>query len=404
MTSALLKPSMLITPAGRTQRFTESTIREMSRLAAQYQATNLAQGMPNFPCLDVLKQAAADAINADINQYSFTWGDARLREAIAAKVATYNGLTYNPETEITVTCGAAEGLAGSLLAFVEPGDEVIILEPFYENYLPNVVLAGGIPKTVALEAPTPENPTWHLNEATLREAFNDKTKVILLNSPHNPTGKVFTLAEMTLIAELCQRYNVLCISDEIYEHMVYDGERHVCMASLPGMRERTITLNSLSKTYSITGWRVGWMLAAPALTHALRKVHDFMTTCAPAPLQRAGVTALGFEQHYYDTLLAGYEERRQAIITMLDDLGIEFAQPQGAYYLLADVTDVCERQHLPNDRAFAEWLCKEHQVAVVPGSGFFHTTQPKRYYVRVCYSKTLETLTDAGKKLAALKA
>ncbi|MFN8614783.1 MAG: aminotransferase class I/II-fold pyridoxal phosphate-dependent enzyme [Vampirovibrionales bacterium] len=400
MTTSL--DSLLIQPASRTQRFSESTIREMSRLAAQYNATNLAQGMPNFSAPEWLKEAATQAIANNINQYSFTWGDAKLREAIAHKVLTHNGLHYHPDTEITITCGAAEGLAGALLAFVEPGDEVIILEPFYENYVPNVVLAGGIPKTVCLIPPTDQQPTWQLDEDALRNAFSHKTKAILLNTPHNPTGKVFTRGELTTIAGLCQQYNALCITDEIYEHLVYEGE-HICMASIDGMRDRTITLNALSKTYSVTGWRVGWMLAAPPLTQALRKVHDFLTTCAPAPFQRAGVVALNAPHSYYNELLTGYQERRATLMQLLTNLAIPYGIPQGAYYVLADVSAISQHYHLASDRDFGEWLCREHGVAVVPGSGFFHSTQPSSTYVRVCYSKTLATLMDAGQKLSALK-
>ncbi len=376
--------------------FAPSAIREMSRLAAEYKATNLAQGLPDFPCPQELKEAAKAAIDDNINQYSYTWGDARFRAAIAKKTQHWRGLHYNPDTEITVTCGAAEALNAAMLSLVGAGDEVIIFEPYYENYLPNTSLAGATPVYVPLIA-----PDWHIDEAALKAAFNDKTKVLILNTPHNPTGKVFSKDELTMMATLCQQYNVVVIADEIYEHMTYDGAEHVSMASIEGMRERTVVLNALSKTYSVTGWRVGWAMAPEKLSEPLRRVHDFLTVCAPAPFQRAGIHALQLPDSYYHELNANYANKRQAAMDVLDSVNLPYATPQGAYYMLADIS-----RYSDDDVKFAQQLVQEVGVAVVPGSGFFSgSAYGKQYghkYVRVCYSKSPQTIATAKEKLQVL--
>lgn len=373
----------------------------MSRLAAQYKATNLAQGLPDFPCPPELKTAAHEAIDTNINQYSYTWGDTRFRQAIAEKTKTWQpGLNYDPDTEITVTCGAAEALNAAMLSLAGVGDEVIILEPYYENYTPNVLLAKATPRYVSLLPPDDNNDQWQLDEAALRAAFNDNTKVIILNSPHNPTGKVFTREELQLIADLCQQWDVVCISDEIYEHMTYGGAAHVSIATLPGMRERTVVLNALSKTYSVTGWRVGWALAPAHLSERLRNIHDFLTVCAPAPFQRAGIEALSLPESYYRDLANLYNEKRLAAMDVLDSVGITYAIPQGAYYILADI----RRFGYATDRQFSEYLVKDVGVAVVPGSGFFSEANQAvgHGFVRVCYSKSMDTLQTAKERLQVL--
>lgn len=380
--------------AEKTHHFGESVIREMSRVAARYKATNLAQGLPDFPCPDDLKDEACKAIQDNINQYSFTWGDTKFREAIVEKTQRTQGLTYDIDTEVTVTCGAAEALNATLMALINPGDEVIILEPFYENYIPNVILAGGTPKFVKL------NPSdWSIDAEALSAAFTDKTKAILLNSPHNPTGRVFNQDDLNTIASLCQQYNVVCITDEIYEHILYDNAEHVCMARLEGMRERTVVINALSKTYSITGWRVGYVLAPPPITHVIRKIHDFLTVCAPAPFQRAGVHALNLPESYYTHLNELYADKRTRIMQTLNEVGIPFVEPKGAYYILGDIS----KYGHATDTEFCHWLAKEIGVAMVPGSGFFSNPEDGYGYARICYSKSSETLSKAHDQLLALK-
>jgi aminotransferase len=379
--------------AEKTTHFGESVIREMSRYAARFNATNLAQGLPDFPCPDELKDAACHAIQGNINQYSFTWGDTKLRQAIVDKTERSQGLQYDIDTEVTVTCGAAEALNATLMGLINPGDEVIILEPFYENYIPNVILAGGVPKFVKL------NPIdWSIDSEALAAAFNDKTKVILLNSPHNPTGRVFDQHDLNTISALCEKYNVVCVTDEIYEHILYDGAEHICMARVEGMRERTVVINALSKSYSITGWRIGYVLAPPAITHVIRKVHDFLTVCAPAPLQRAGVTALNLPDSYYSNLQDQYNIKRDTIMKTLTEVGINFVKPSGAYYILGDIS----RFNFATDTKFCEYLAEEIGVAMVPGSGFYSHKEDGYKHVRICYSKSPDTLAKAHEQLLAL--
>lgn len=378
----------------KADQINESVIREMTRVALQHQAVNLAQGFPDFACPPELKEAACEAIAQDINQYAITWGDRLFRQAIAEKVHWYLGLTVDPETDITVTCGSTEAMAATMLALVDPGDEVIVFEPYYENYGPDAILAGATPRYVTLHP-----PDWTFDEAELRQAFSDRTKAIIVNTPHNPTGKVFSRAELTVIAELCQQWDVLAFTDEIYEHILYDNTEHVALATLPGMGDRTVTINGLSKTYSVTGWRVGYILAAPELTNAIRKIHDFLTVAAPSPLQRAGVAAMNLPPTYYENLATTYQGKRRFIAQLLDDINIPYFQPQGAYYMLADIS----RFGFANSVEFTYHLIQEIGVAVIPATSFFSQPELGRSLVRFCFSKTPETLAAAKEKLLKLK-
>ncbi len=381
--------------SNRADQFQESVIREMSRLSAQHKAVNLAQGLPDFPCPPELKEAVTRAVLDDVNQYAITWGDKALRQSLADQFKKFTGLTVEPETDITVCCGATEAMVATMLALVDVDDEVIVFEPFYENYGPDSILCGAKPRYVKLHA-----PDWTFDEADLAEAFNDKTRAIIINTPHNPTGKVFSLEEMTAIAKLCQKHNVLAFTDEIYEHILYDGAKHVSMAALPGMAELTVTINSLSKTYSVTGWRVGWAIASPELTLPIRKVHDFLTVGAPAPLQRAGVTAINMPDKYYDELKAKYTERRTMMLDILDGVGIPYFKPQGAYYAFCDISKL----GFKSDMDFTKHLVKDIGVAVVPGGSFFGPDAENRHnYVRFCFSRKDETMLAAKERLAKLK-
>ena len=378
----------------RTAQFTESVIREMTRLAILHDAVNLAQGFPDFAAPVDLKRAAIQAIEADHNQYSITWGAKPFRQAIAYKYASTYGLELDPETEITACCGATEGMAASLLATTNPGDEVIVFEPFYESYHPDTLLCGAERKLVKLHA-----PDWHIDFDELRRAFSPRTKAIIVNTPHNPTGKVFSHEELMQIASLCQEFDALAITDEIYEHIVYDGLRHIPMITLPGMRERTILINSLSKTFSVTGWRVGWLAAAPELTTAIRKVHDFLTVNAPTPLQYAGTIALTEQHDYFSNLSEVYTGRRHAAIEMLENAGFRCFRPSGAYYVMTDISDF----GVSDDVAFARRLVENYGVAGVPGSSFYFDKRSGSTQIRFCFCKNYETLNRAGQKLAGLR-
>jgi aspartate/methionine/tyrosine aminotransferase len=313
-----------------TQRFSESVIREMTRVARQTPGSiNLAQGFPDFPARDDIKEKACDAIKKDINQYSITWGAKVLRDAIVAKVKRFNRIDADPETQVTVTCGATEAMMSSLRAVINPGDEVVIFEPFYENYGPDCLLSGAKPRFLRLEP-----PGWSFDEDALSSMFNEKTKAIIINTPNNPTGKVFSRDELTVIADLCQQHDCLAITDEIYEHIIYDGHEHVSIASLPGMADRTITINSISKTYSLTGWRVGWAIASPRITAEIKKVHDFLTVGAAAPLQEAAAFALGLGQDYYDGLAKFYKNARDMLYKELQGTVLQPWKPAGAYYIM----------------------------------------------------------------------
>ena len=380
--------------AKRTSTFTESVIREMTRIANQHEAINLAQGFPDFPMPEPMKEAACAAINGDINQYAVTWGSAALRLAIAAKYRKWYAMEVDPNAEVTVTCGATEAMASVFMALVDPGDEVIILEPFYENYGPDAILAGAAPVFVPLE-----RPNWTLDPDRLKKAFTKRTKAIVLNTPHNPTGRVFTRAEMTMIAELCQRYDAWVITDEPYEHIRYAGDHHV-MATFPGMRDRTITISSLSKTFSCTGWRLGYAVAPRTQTAAIRKVHDFLTVGAPAPLQASGAIGFAFDADYFNHLALDYKARLNMLAPVLRDVGFSFTMPEGAYYLFADFTKISRE----DDVTFAKWLVEEVGVATVPGSSFYNNKKDGRHFVRFAFCKKFETMKRAADRLATLPA
>jgi len=377
----------------RTRHFTESVIREMTRLAIQHGAVNLAQGFPDFSAPEALKDAARQAITRDYNQYAITWGAKSLRNAIAAKYKRSYGLELDPETEITVCCGSTEGMIDSLTAVTNPGDEVIIFEPFYENYGPDTKLCGAQPPFVRLHP-----PDWSFDPEELRAAFTKNTKAIIVNTPNNPTGKVFSRTELELIAALCQEFDTLAITDEIYEHITYDGAQHIPMITLPGMRERTILVNSTSKTFAVTGWRVGWVVAARDLTDSIRKVHDFVTVGAAAPLQEACAEALSFGQEYYLQLGVEYNERRQMILQMLESAGFRTYAPRGAYYVITDISGF----GFADDVTFIRHLIEHAGVAAVPGSSFYHDPQHGSQQIRFCFCKKYETLERAGKQLLKL--
>ncbi len=378
----------------RTARFTESVIREMTRLALQHGAVNLAQGFPDFSAPDELKRAACDAINADVNQYAITWGAGPFREAIAAKYRRWYGLDYDPEREVTVCCGSTEGMIASLLAVTNPGDEIVVFEPFYENYRPDALLCGAETRLVTLHP-----PDWTFDPAELRRAFSPRTRAIVLNTPNNPTGKVLTRAELETIAALCIEFDALAITDEIYEHILYDGASHVPIATLPHMRERTLVVNSMSKTWAVTGWRTGWVLGPADLSDGVRKVHDFLTVGAAAPLQQAGVTALNMADSYYANLAHEYAERRDLLLGVLEHAGFRCCRPQGAYYIMCDISTF----GFKDDVSFARHLLEDAGVAAVPGSSFFDQRERGRQLVRFCFCKRRETLEEAGSRLARLQ-
>lgn len=374
-------------------RFTESVIREMTRLANQHGAVNLSQGFPDFPAPEPIKAAAAAAVMADVNQYAITWGAKRLRDALVAKQERFTGLRFDPEREVTVCCGATECMASVALALVDPGDEVVVFEPFYENYGPDAILSGAVPRFVRLR-----EPDWSFDPAELAAAFNSRTRAIIVNTPNNPTGKVFTRAELETIAELCRQWDVVCITDEIYEHILYDGTEHIGMATLDGMRDRTVTISGLSKTWSLTGWRIGWCLAPPDLTQAIRKVHDFLTVGAPAPLQEAAVTALEMPDSYYTALADGYRERRALLVPILEAAGFRAFVPRGAYYVMTDISGF----GFPDDVTFARWLVSEVGVAGVPGSSFHSDPAAGSQRLRFHFARRRETLDAAAERLKSL--
>jgi aminotransferase len=376
--------------SARTADFKESVIREMTRHAVNHGAVNLAQGFPDFPAPIDIKQAAIDAINADYNQYPITWGVKPFREAIARKYLRTYGMEIDPEREITVCCGATEAMIAALLAVTDPGDEIVVFEPYYENYHPDALLCGAVRKLVTLHA-----PDWRFDPDELRRAFSARTKAIVINTPNNPTGKVFSRDELTCIASLCQEFDALAITDEIYEHITYDGLRHIPIATLPGMRERTITINSMSKTFSVTGWRVGWAIAPPEITNTVRKVHDFLTVGAATPMQHAGIMALDLPDSYFDGLSAEYDGRRKAAMTMLEAAGFRCFTPGGAYYVMCDISGFGAK----NDVEFAMDLVDRVGVAGVPGSSFYLNPALGAKQIRFCFCKKYETLAAAGERL-----
>jgi len=381
----------------RVQGFTESVIREMTRVSAQYGGVNLAQGFPNFAPPRVLVEAAHRALDGDFHQYAITWGARNLREAIAQKFERFYGHRVDPERQVTVCCGSTEAMLSTLLAVLDPGDEIVIFEPFYENYGPGSIISGAKPVFVPLEP-----PDFSFDPDRLARAFTPRTRAIVFNSPNNPTGKVFSLRELELIAELCQRHNVIAITDEIYEHMVYDGLRHIPIATLPGMADRTVTISGVSKSYSVTGWRIGYTISPPEIAVGIRRAHDFVTVGAPAPLQEAAVTALNLPDSYYVSLREAYQARRDLLRGQLDKAGFRTFEPQGAYYILTECAHFLERYGLPDDTAFAMYLIKEVGVATVPGSSFYAHPELGRTKIRFCFPKTDDVLLEAGQRLQRL--
>ncbi len=379
--------------ARRTHSFTESVIRGMTRMAMQHDAINLAQGFPNFAAPEVLKEAAMQAIRDDINQYSVTWGARRLRQALVRKYAEWYDLEVDPETELTVCCGATEAMASTLMAIVDPGEEVIVLEPFYENYGPDAVLCGAKPVFLPMPLGQP------LDMDRVAATFSRRTRAIIINTPNNPTGHVFSREELEGISELCREHDAYAVTDEIYEHILYDGE-HIPIATLPDMHDRAITISGASKTFSVTGWRIGTIVAPPDVTDAIRKVHDFLTVGAPAPLQEGVAAALeSLGPEYYSGLAASYRARRDLMHAGLVEAGFRCAPPAGAYYILADFSDISS--HL--DDEFAERLVREVGVASVPGSSFYSRPQDGRTMVRFAFCKTEELLADAAGRLRRIR-
>jgi aspartate/methionine/tyrosine aminotransferase len=383
----------------KVSQFTESVIREMTRQAMLYGAVNLAQGFPDFAAPADIKEAAQRAVAGDVNQYAITWGAKNLRNAIARQMGVWQGIAVDPEKEITVCCGSTEAMISTLLAVCNAGDEVVVFEPFYENYGPDAVLSGARPRFVKLRPPASDGGEWNFDEQELRAAFGKHTKAIILNTPNNPTGKVFTRTELELIRDLCVEFDVLAITDEIYEHILYDGTKHISMASLDGMRERTVTINGMSKTYSVTGWRVGWAVAPEKITNAIRKVHDFLTVGAPAPLQEAGAAALSLPAEYYAKLAEGYRTRRDHLIPELNAAGFKCFLPRGAYYVMTDISAF----GFNDDISFTKYLVKDVGVAAVPGSSFYRDPRDGSRQVRFAFCKKLETLDAAAEKLRKLR-
>lgn len=382
--------------------FTESVIREMSREAVKHGAVNLGQGFPDWAAPEDIKQKAIEAINADHNQYAVTWGVKEFRDAIAKKTMWFLGMDLDPDTEITVTCGSTEGMIAAMMATVDPGEEVIVFEPFYENYAPDAILSDATPRYVPLYR---SEDGFVFDRAELRAAFNENTKAIIICNPNNPTGKVFTREELEFIADLCKEFDALCFTDEIYEHITYgieeDGDPldHISMATLSGMRDRTVVVNSLSKTYSVTGWRVGYCIAPPEITGAIRKVHDFLTVGAANPLQHAGAYALSLPPSYYEHLQREYQRKRDMIVPELINAGFKCDLPAGAYYVMADISDF----GFPNDVEFTKYLIREIGVAVVPGSSFYSDPTLGSQMVRFCFCKKDETLDAAAERLSKLR-
>lgn len=380
-----------------TETFTESVIREMTRICDEVGGYNLSQGFPDFECPKEIKEAAIKAINDDWNQYPVTFGEPELREAISKKVSKYNNINCNPQTTITVTCGATEAMIATLKAIINPGDEIIVFEPFYENYGPDGILSGSTPRYVTLNA-----PDWSYSIEELESSFNKKTKAIIINTPNNPTGKVFSRSELEDIASLCMKWDVYAVTDEIYEHILYDGSEHISIATIPGMEDRTITINSISKTYSVTGWRVGWAIANKVITERIRKVHDFLTVGAPTPLQHAAVRALDFSDEYYVSLKSHYKKARSYIFDALINAGFKPIKPKGAYYIIADTKELMDNFKVKDDFSFSRELIKRTKVATVPGSSFYSKSEKGITQVRFCFCKKWETLKEVKKLLDRL--
>jgi aspartate/methionine/tyrosine aminotransferase len=382
-----------LTGSKKATQFTESVIREMTRLSDLHGGVNLSQGFPDFPAPAAIKRAACAAIEADINQYAVTWGARPLREAVAREFTRRYGVSVVPDEQVTICCGSTEAMMSTMMAIIDPGDEVVVFEPFYENYGPDAILSGATPRYVTLH-----EPDWTFDPDELAAAFNEHTKAIIINTPNNPTGKVFSREELETIAALCRKWDAVAISDEIYEHIVYDGHTHVPIASIEGMADRTVTINGLSKTYSVTGWRVGWAISPPSLTGAIRKVHDFLTVGAAAPLQEAGAVALGLPQQYYRDLASRYRKQRDVLLEILERHHFTCYKPYGAYYIMTDISTF----GFADDVEFARYLVKEIGVAAVPGSSFYKDPAKGRTKLRFCYCKRDETLQEADRRLTKL--
>jgi aspartate/methionine/tyrosine aminotransferase len=382
-----------LTGSKKATQFTESVIREMTRLNQLYGGVNLSQGFPDFPAPAAVKEAACEAIRADINQYAVTWGARPLREAIAREFTRRYGLNIIADEQVTVSCGSTEAMMATMMAIIDPGDEVVIFEPFYENYGPDAILSGAIPHYVTLH-----EPDWTFDPDELAAAFNEKTKAVILNTPNNPTGKVFSREELETIATLCRKWDAVAISDEIYEHIIYDGLRHVPIATIEGMADRTVTINGLSKTYSVTGWRVGWTISPASLTGAIRKVHDFLTVGAAAPLQEAGAVALSLPEEYYQRLAADYQRRRDVLLDILGRHRFTCYKPYGAYYIMTDIAGF----GYDDDVEFARFLVRDVGVAAVPGSSFYKNEAAGRTKLRFCFCKRDETMQEADRRLVKL--
>jgi aminotransferase len=386
-------PPSKVRPSRKAASFTESVIREMTRLAIEHDAINLSQGYPDFAAPIELKEAARQAIADDINQYPLTWGAEAFREAIAAKYRDLYGMSWvDPLVHVTVTCGSTEAMIAAMLGVLDPGDEVVLFEPYYENYRPDSIISGAVPRLVTLR-----EPDWTFDPDELAAVFGPKTRGIVLNTPNNPTGKVFTREELETIAALCVEHDVIAFTDEIYEHITYDGYAHIPPGSIAGMEDRTVTISALSKTYAVTGWRVGWVVAPDALTGGIRSTHDFLTVAAAAPLQEAGTVALGLPATFYEEEAAAYTARRDLLVSLLRETGFKVEPPQGAYYVMADIRGVARDGE--DDVAFATRMAAEVGVAVVPGSSFFSDPAKGRHLVRFAFPKRLETLVAAGDRL-----
>ena len=370
----------------------------MTRVVMQHGGVNLAQGMPNFRPPQALIDAAHKALEGDFHQYAVTWGAPNLRRAIANKYGKFYGMPIDSEMHVTVCCGSTETMLATLLAVLNPGDEVIVFEPFYENYAPGCIIAGAVPIWVPLEP-----PEFGFDPERLAQAVTPRTKAVIFNSPNNPSGKVFSRADLQAIADICLKHDLLAITDEIYEHIVYDGLGHTPIATLPGMAERTITISGISKSYSVTGWRIGWAVAPPEISVGIRRAHDFITVGAPAPLQEAAVTALTLPDSYYVELREKYQARRDLLLPYVERAGFVAWKPRGAYYILTEAGHFIKALGLEDDTAFAMWLIKEVGVATVPGSSFYAHPELGRTKIRFCFPKTDDMLREAGERLQKLR-
>jgi N-succinyldiaminopimelate aminotransferase len=380
--------------AQRVAGFGTTIFTEMTALANQHQAINLGQGFPDFAAPAFMKEAAVSAIEADINQYAPANGRPRLRHAIAQKMSHFYNLEADPDTEITILHGATEAIFATILGLVDPGDEVIVFEPFYDSYVPAIQMAGGLPRFYTLRP-----PQWQIDAAELAALFSHKTKLIIINTPHNPTGKVFSQTELVLIAHLCQQHDVLALSDEVYEHIVFDSHTHKTVGSVPGMAQRTVLVSSLGKTFSVTGWKIGWAVAPPELTRAIFRAHQFITFCGAAPLQEAAVAAVSQPQSFYTDLTAFYTRKRDFLLDALKSAGLTPIVPSGTYFVMVDIS----RLGFANDVAFCRYLTSEIGVAAIPPSAFYHTLADGSGLARFAFCKKEKTLAEAAKRLQRLK-